>query len=508
MPGNDATRHRPVRLDTRRGLAVGGFLLAFLLGGCDPGPPGTIPPPEQQADWRSAPAAPAPIWPREDWWRGFKSPELDGLIGTARVNSPDIAAAIARIRQADAQLRIAGAALLPSLGGTGNASWQQVATGSLGRSYGARAYTDLHSYSLGLNAAYEADFWGRNAATQQAALATALFSRFDRQTVALGVLTSVAGSWFNALAFSDRLAAARDNLKDAEQTLAVIRGRLDAGTASMLDVSQQEALVAGERANLPNLANQMEQALLGLSTLVGQPPAAITARPGTLATLSLPELAPGLPSELLTRRPDVASAEAQLASAHASVAAARAAFFPSIQLTASGSFQSAALATMFGPGAMLASLAGGLTQPIFDGGTLRGQLEQAKGRQEELLADYRKSVLQAFTDVESALTAYRFTTEQEGLQALAVTTARRSADIARAQLAAGTVDVTTVLTAQTTLYNAQDTLVQVRVSRFQALLSLYKAMGGGWTRADVDAPGLAPGRIQGGVALPIGSNLE
>jgi multidrug efflux system outer membrane protein len=484
-------------------------MLLFLLGACDPGPLGTIPPPEQQADWHAAPASAPPIWPGTDWWRGFKSPQLDGLIDTARVNSPDIAAAIARIRQADAQLRIAGAPLLPSLNGTGNASWQQASTSSvIGLSSGRSPYTDLHSYSLGLNAAYEADFWGKNAATQQAALESAMFSRFDRQTVALGVLTSVASAWFNALAFNDRLLAAQGNLKDAEQTLAVIRGRLDAGTASLLDVSQQEALVAGERANLPNLANQMEQALVGLSTLIGKPPATIAVRPGTLATLALPELAPGLPSELLTRRPDVASAEAQLASAHANVAAARAAFFPSIQLTASGTFQSAALATLFGPGATLASLAGGLTQPIFDGGTLRGQLEQAKGRQEELLADYRRAVLQAFTDVESALTAYRYTTEQEGLQTLAVTTARRSADIARAQLAAGTVDVTTVLTAQTTLYNAQDTLVQVRVSRFQALLSLYKAMGGGWTRADVDAPGLAPGRIQGGVALPIGSNLE
>jgi multidrug efflux system outer membrane protein len=507
MRGNDATRHRLVWLETR--LAAGGFMLLFLLGACDLGPLGTIPPPEQQADWHAAPASMTPIWPGADWWRGFKSPELDGLIDAARVGSPDIAAAIARIRQADAQLRIAGAALLPSLGGTANASWQQAASSSLGRSSGGRSpYIDLHTYSLGLNAAYEADFWGKNAATQQAALESAMFSRFDRQTVALGVLTSVASAWFNALAFSDRLLAAKDNLNDAEQTLAVIRGRLDAGIASLLDVSQQEALVAGERANLPNLANQMEQALVGLGTLIGKPPAAITVRPGTLATLASPELAPGLPSELLTRRPDVASAEAQLASAHASVAAARAAFFPSIQLTASGTFQSAALATLFGPGAMLASLAGGLTQPIFDGGTLRGQLEQAKGRQEELLADYRKAVLQAFTDVESALTAYRYTTEQEGLQAQAVTTARRSADIARAQLAAGTVDVTTVLTAETTLYNAQDALVQVRVSRFQALLSLYKAMGGGWTHADIDAPELAPGRIQGGVALPIGSNLE
>ena len=177
----------------------------------------------------------------------------------------------------------------------------------------------------------------------------------------------------------------------------------------------------------------------------------------------------------------MAEAEAQLVAANFNIKAARAAFFPTIQLTGSARLrQTPALTTLFTPGGAFISLAAGLTQPLFDGGLLRGQLELSKGRYQELVADYRKAVVQAFTDVENALTAWRFTTEQEALQRQAVAAARNAANIARAQMQAGTVDVTTVLQAETTLFTDEDLLVQVRLARFQALLSLYKALGGGW----------------------------
>ena len=151
------------------------------------------------------------------------------------------------------------------------------------------------------------------------------------------------------------------------------------------------------------------------------------------------------------------------------------------------------------PGGALAFLSAGLTLPLFDGGILLGQLEQAKGRYDELLADYRKAVVQAFTDVDTALTAWRFTTEQEALQVVAVAAAQRAADTARAQMAAGTVDITTVLTSETTLFADQDLLVQVRLARAQALLNIYNALGGGWVAPDgpvIDQfPGLQPGML-------------
>ncbi len=351
------------------------------------------------------------------------------------------------------------------------------------------------------------DFWGHNRAARQSALASAVFSRFDQQTVALTVVTDVAQTWFTALELADRLAVARQNLRDAQQTLDVIRGRLAAGTGTILDVAQQEALVRAEQATIPALQSQMQQQIIGLGILTGVPPERVTVTPGTLDTLALPPVWPGLPSELLRRRPDVAAAEAQLIAANYDVKAAHAAFFPEITLTGQRGYQAAALSQLFTPGGIILTLAASVTQPIFDGGTLRGELELSKGRYNELLADYAKAVVQAFTDVDNALTAWRYTTEQEALQRQAVAAARQAADAARAQLAAGTTDVTTVLTTETTLLNDEDELVQIRLSRFLALLSLYRALGGGWVQppgAILDQfPGLTPGLIPGGIALPV-----
>jgi outer membrane protein, multidrug efflux system len=489
------------------------FAGAFLLAGCDVGKKYQRPTLDVPAAYRATPQSAVASWPSKDWWRGFRSAELNSLIDEARERNFDIAAAIARVRQADAQVRIAGAALLPTVTGTGSATWEHAGLGtgtvaspvSLGN-----ASVDLHNYSTIVNASYELDFWGRNRAARQSAVASAMFSRFDQQTVALTVVTDVATTWFNALAFADRLAVARGNLAAAEQTLAVIRGRFDAGTATALDIAQQEALVAGERATIPNLANQMEQQVIALGILTGQPPERVSVRPNTLTKLALPPVASGLPSELLARRPDIASAEAQLVAQNFNITVARAAFFPSITLTGSAGYQAAALNRLVMPGGALAFLTAGLSLPIFDGGILLGQLEQAKGRYDELLADYRKAVVQAFTDVDTALTAWRFTTEQEALQVVAVAAAQRAADIARAQMAAGTVDITTVLTSETTLFADQDLLVQVRLARAQALLNLYNALGGGWVAPDGPAidqfPGLQPGMVPGGVALPVGPN--
>jgi NodT family efflux transporter outer membrane factor (OMF) lipoprotein len=499
--------------------------IVLLLGGCDLGPDYQRPQVELPVAFRATAATEAEAWPSEDWWRGFGSPELDALIEQAREQNFDIVAAIARIRQADAQVRIAGAPMLPTLNASGSASWQHTSISSSRSSRGGssgssgsgsvssgKGAVETHNYSLGLNAAYEVDFWGRNRATEESAQSSAVFSRFDQQVVALTVVTNVANTWFIALALADRLAVAQRNLADAEQVLAVIRGRVDAGTANALDLAQQEALVAGERAIIPGLRSQLEQELIGLGILIGRPPEAITVRPGSLGTLSLPLVAPGLPSSLLQRRPDVAAAEAQLVAANFNIKSARAAFFPTVQLTGSAGFQNGALTTLFGPGGFLASLAAGLAQPIFDAGLLRGQLELSKGRYEELLADYRKAVVQAFTDVDDALTAWRFTTEQEALQRQAVAAAQRAADIARAQMLAGTVDITTVLQTEITLLNDEDNLVQVRLARFQALLNLYKALGGGWITPGAPIqdqfPGLQPGMLPGGVALPVGGNIR
>lgn len=464
---------------------------ALILSGCALGPNDVSPTLTLPAAYRET-VPEAAAWPGPEWWRGFRSPDLDLLIGAALAGNQNIAAAAARVRQADAALQSAGAGLLPSLSGTGKEAWQRSysrVSATTTRLTGVRSgYAEGRTPAVNASISYEVDLWGRVRAGRDAALATALASRYDQQTVAMTAVASVATTWFSALAYQDRLAVARRNLADAEQILAAIRARAEAGTASELEVAQQEALVSGVRAQVPGLASNAEQQIIALGLLIGQLPEAVQTAPGTLNALSLPAVAPGLPSDLLLRRPDVASAEASLRAAGANIRAARAAFYPQLELTGQGGWQSAALGTLFGPTSILASAAASATQTIFDNGAKAASFAQTKARYDELLADYRQTVIQAFTDVEVALAQWRYTTEQEALYIKAVAVAQRASDIARAQLLAGTSDLVTALQAQTTLFNDLDTLAQVRLARFQALVALYKALGGGWQVETVEPP--------------------
>ena len=217
-----------------------------------------------------------------------------------------------------------------------------------------------------------------------------------------------------------------------------------------------------------------------LALLAGHPPERETTPSGKLNSAVIPRISPGLPSDLLLRRPDIASAEAQLRAASASLEDARAAFFPSIQLTGQGGLQSFALNTLLDPKNSFYSLAAGLTQPIFDGGRLQGGFEQAKGRQDELVATYHKSVISGFSDVEKALASIKYLAEQEVLQRQSLASSQRAYELSEQRLREGTVDLVTVLNTQQTLFSVQDALVQTRLARLQAAVSLYQALGGGW----------------------------
>jgi NodT family efflux transporter outer membrane factor (OMF) lipoprotein len=481
----------------------GALLLATGLAACV-GPHYTRPGLDLPASY-TAPAPPPAPPPAADWWRGFGAPALDRLIAQAEAGSPDVAAAAARVIQADQAARIAGSPLLPAVSGTTGQSWQRSgdagSTNSLSglnipgytTTSGGSHYTETRSYSAELSASYEVDFWGKNRDALRAAQATALASRYDQQTVWLTTVSSIANTYFQAVGYRDRLVIAQRNLKDAADILDAYRARLEVGTANALDVSQQEALVDGYRAQIPALESLYRQEVIALAILVGTPPERITLGPARLTDMRLPPVAAGLPADILRRRPDVANAEALLISQNETVRQDVANFFPSLQLTASGGVSSLALSAITGPGSVIASFASQLTQTIFDNGLKSGTLGEAKGRYEELAADYVKAVLQALSDVETALTTTKLVAEQETLEAEAVRTARRSSDIARAQLAAGTVDLITVLNTETTLFNDQDSLAQVRVSRFLASVSLYRALGGGWTTdTKQPTPGGAP----------------
>jgi multidrug efflux system outer membrane protein len=418
--------------------------------------------------------------PPLDWWRGFRSAELTSFMEQASTANLDIAVAIAQIMQADAQVRIAGAPLLPTLdynaSETATKGSAQVVGGGGGGAPGG--YSRLSSTSL--SASYIVDFWGKNQAAYNAAVETAAANRYNREVVTLTALSTVANTYFQILAAQDRLRIARRNFSDANRILFLINQQFNSGVASDLNVAQQEAVVEMEQATIPPLEETLRQNIVALAVLVGKVPERFTARGGGMAAITIPKVTPGLPSELLNRRPDVRQAEEQLRSASYSVESARAAFFPTIQLTGQLGFESAALRSLFGPGAWFYTAAASLTQPIFDGGLLLGQLQLQKGLQVQYLQAYRKSVLSAFQNVEQALIAVEQTTLQVQIQRKVVDSSRRAFNLSEQQMTFGTTNMVTLLQVEQTLFTAEDQLAQDQLARLLAYVSLYQALGGGW----------------------------
>jgi multidrug efflux system outer membrane protein len=420
--------------------------------------------------------------PAADWWRGFRSAELTALMEAAQLHNLDIAVAVAQIVQADAQVGVSGAPLLPTVSGDASAERQKQsrANTSLGSGNGFGG-TTFNTFQTGLTASYMLDFWGKNRAALYAAEETATASRYNREVVTLTAIVTVANTYFQLLASQDQLRVTRQNIEAADRILSLIKKQFNGGTASQLDVSQQEALVATQRAAIPPLQVTLGQSIAALAVLVGRAPANFTVHGGSTSRIVVPRVTPGLPSELLYQRPDIREAEATLSASNFSVEVARAAFFPQIQLTGTTGLQSAALASLFTPNAWFYTLTASLTQPIFDGFLLESQMKQAKGVQLQDLQTYRKVVLSAFSDVEKALIALQQFTLQERLQAQAVAASRQAFDVAEKQLKGGTVNLVTVLQAEQTLFTAENTLVTVRLSKLLAASSLFQALGGGWT---------------------------
>lgn len=478
-------------------LALSAVLIPLLLTACWVGPTykkPDIPPPqrwkqssgdevratsdENASKTSSASQAPAAanaagVWPDGDWWQGFGSSQLDGYVTEAKRSNDDLLAAIARVREADAQVRIVGGALLPQIDATGDVSRSR----TLISGEGPRM---VNLFSPQLMASYTLDFWGKNRAAYASARAAALASRFDQQTVALTVVSSVASSYFQALELRDRITVAHDNLVNGQKILDGLRLQQNAGIATGLDVAQQETTVKLLEAAVPPLVQQLRQTVFALAVLLGREPEAIDVDDGNLSQIKLPQILEGMPSQLLARRPDVAEAEQNLIAANADITVARAALFPNIELTAGGGYESSQLQHLVQPYNRVYSVAASLTQPIFHAGALHAGVTQSKAHYDELLSTYHKAVLNAFSNVESALTATQQTAEQERRQQEAVEVAQRAYEFARKQMSAGTVNILTVLNTENALFSAQDVLVQVQYQRLQALVNLYVALGGGW----------------------------
>lgn len=461
-------------------LSTSAILLGLALAGCTTPIPQQLTAANVPSNFSAPITADAPIWPKADWWKGFQSDELNGLVDLAQRDNLDLALAAAQVMEAKANAEIAGSVLWPQIGVSGGADRTKTARSQ--NLFGTRSTNN--SFSLTGDASWALDIWGKAQNDLRAADEQVKASRFAKQAVALTVVSGVGSTYFNVLALRERVAIAQSNIDAAKRVLAITQAKVTNGVSSRLDLAQQQAQVSGQEAQIPPLKEAEHEARYALAILLGKLPEGFDVQTQNLDKIVAPAVRPGLPSELLHRRPDVAEAEANLAAAHANVDAARAAFFPQISLSGSGGFASAAIGTLVQGSNFGWSIGASLLQTIFDGGNLQGQYRISKAQQLQLVATYRKTVLTAFQDVETSLGQVASLTQQEKLVTDQVNAASEAFRISEIQYREGVTDLLTVLTAQQTLFNAQDQLVQIKLARIQADVGLYRALGGGWSEAD------------------------
>jgi len=467
--------HRALKLTFPRRPAASSVLFGLvcaMMAGCASQAPITEPPPKVDlpAHWSGAGTSHRQTRPDKDWWQRFGSPELTRLVDEGQSGNLELAGALARVKQAEAEARIAGVSLLPTANFYTDAN-RAVPIGSGSASTAA---------GTSLEVSYEVDFWGKNKASVASAEASLEANSFDRQTVALTVSSGIVATYLQVLSLRDRLAVAREHVANAEHVLALVEVQRSAGAASPLDLARQRSVVAQQKSTLPDLMQQEREAQAALAILLGKTPQTFSVGEKGLDTITLPEVSPGLPSELLSRRPDIRRAEASLAAADANVAVARANLFPSIHLTGAMGAQSSALLSLLNAPNLLVNVSTSLMAPIFDGGRLKRERDLAIARKQELVQVYRATVIAALSEVDTALGQIRSLDEQRRLKTLELDEARKAYGLSEIRYKAGAEDLMTVLDTQRALSDVQNDMGILKLKRLQATVALYKALGGGW----------------------------
>ncbi len=451
----------------RRALPV---LLMLTLAGCSLIPEYQRPSVPLPAQWSPQTAQVTDLVP-DAWWTLFVSPALDDLVTQALAANQDLAAAVARISQARAAATIAGAGQWPQVDAT--LSTTDTRRGGGGNSGSNFSTTQNGTRSTAqLSVAYELDLFGRVAATREAARSRVTVSQFDLEALRLVTIADVTQASLNLAATGQRARLAQANLDAARAVLAVLEAQLAAGRVSALERDQQRTVVATSEASLAALAQTEAGYRNQLALLTGAASPAFQAPDVDWAALALPAVTPTVPAALLTRRPDLRRAEADLMAAGADIGAARAALYPSVQI---GWDQ----AWTHSPTATLTTLSASALAPLFRGGALRGEVARTQARREELVANYRQAVLTAYREVSDALDAQRQSALRSAALDQAALAARAAYDGARARFDAGAVDYSVLLDAQRSLISADDAAVSARLDRFTAAVSLYRALGGG-----------------------------
>lgn len=397
------------------------------------------------------------------WWETFGDPALNVLVAEALAANQDLAAGVAALRAARASVRIANASLFPQASAGASASSNTEGGGLDDIAASARA-----------SASWQLDLFGQNAASRRGARAGFEAQRYDQQALELTVASDVAFTYFSVLAARERLDVARANLDIAERIFRIVELRYSAGDVSRFDLKSQEASLANARARVPQIEQQLISLETALSVLLGRTPQGYAAPAGELLAIVPPAINPGLPAELLLRRPDLKSAAARLRAADADAAGAARAFFPTVDLS------SGATAGLTGGASLVGSLGASLAAPIFTAGRLEGQLDAANARVDQQVARFRQATLNALRDVDVSLSALTTADAREEQLKIARDASEDALSRAEIRYRSGADDLTSLLNAQSSYFSASDSFVQGRLDRLAAAIDLYAAIGGGW----------------------------
>ncbi|MFC3531916.1 efflux transporter outer membrane subunit [Vogesella facilis] len=412
------------------------------------------------------------------WWQSFGDSQLDALIDEALRYNRDLQQTAARVEEAAAALGSARASQLPRV----DAKLGSTRTQSSEYSSAAGALYSYHQ--AGLSASWELDLWGKLARQREAAAANLAASEYSLAAARLSLAAQVSNAYFQLLAFDAQLAAAQATLKGREDSFMLRQKRFNGGMTSELELKQAEAELASAQAAVPKLSQAVDKSEHALAVLLGRSPRDLLQAPSRgkpLERLAEAPSVPGdLPSDLLLRRPDIAAAEQQLIAANARIGVARAAYFPSIGLSAGIGSESLKLAQLFSGPAQVWNFAGNLTAPIFNNGAIAADVSAATARQKQALAGYEKAVQAAFADTLDALTAVRGSRETELAQRKQLDAMREALRLARLRYDNGYSSYLEVLDAERSVFQLEQALADARLARLQAAVSLYTALGGGW----------------------------
>jgi NodT family efflux transporter outer membrane factor (OMF) lipoprotein len=432
------------------------------------------------------------------WWTGLNDPILNELIRRALADNPDLQTAASRVREARQQVRITAAAELPTINGSGNAvtvnsdrksAGASSAAGSTAASglAGLSIPSHLNLYSVGFDATWELDLFGGARRSIEAAKANVEAAEWARRDGQVSLMAEVANDYLTLRALQVRIAIGQAELKRQQDLFTLIRARRLSGFVTNLDVNQQTGQVAAAAAQIPQLDAQARGQIHALGVLVGQQPEYLTATlqplpPGAVALPPPPPTLPvGLPSDLLRRRPDIREAERRLAAANAEIGVQEAALYPSVNLLGLGSFAGMSLDNLFSHQNLQSVGLASVSLPIFNAGKTRASIAVAKEERTQALLNYQKTVLGAFRDVEDALARYASEDTRRTSLAQSVDAAANSLTIAQDQYKTGLVTFINVLQAENALLNSRDELAQSDAQALSDLVSVYKALGGGWS---------------------------